>query len=311
MTADLSAQRAALRPRLGSWGAWSFDYAFAPSSAARDAARATEALGYGCLWFPENMESREAYVNAAVLLGATERMLVATGIANVWSRDARSSAQAARTLADASGDRFVLGIGVSHKPLVDPRGHVYQKPVAKMRSYLAEIDAAEEAGRVASDAPPIHTVIAALRAPMLRLAAEASLGAHPYLVTADHTRMARETMGPDPLLLVEHKVLLEEDPDVARAKAREGIAWYLGAENYVRNLLTLGFDEDDIANGGSDRLIDALVLWGDEESIVARLREHHAAGADHVCIHPLHDEADPLGVATLDRLAPLLDLPRS
>lgn len=306
MSVSLAAERTELRARIGRWGAWSFGFAFAPAAAARAAAREIEQAGYGCLWFPENMESREAYTNAGVLLGATERMLVATGIANVWSRDARSTAAAARTLADASGDRFVLGLGVSHRPLVDARGHLYEKPVAKMRGYLEEITAAADAAVLGDRQPRIHTVLAALRPPMLRLAAEATLGAHPYLVTPVHTSRAREIMGPDALLLVEHKVVLDADPVSARARAREGIAWYLGAENYVRNLLWLGFSEADVADGGSDRLIDALVLWGDEATIVARLREHHAAGADHVAIQPIGDTDDPLGVNAFERLAPLL-----
>ena len=300
---DLRAQRDALRARIGRWGAWSFGFAFAPTAVAAPGARAVEELGFGCLWYPETMDSREAFVNAAVLLGATERMLVATGIASIWSRDARAAVQAARTLADLSGGRFVCGLGVSHKPMVDPRGHAYAKPVAAMRAYLDAMAAAADAVDPTCDVP---IVLAALRPPMLRLAAEHSLGAHPYLVTPEHTRRARAELGAEPLLLVEHKVILEEDPEVARARGREAIAWYLGAENYVRSLLWLGFSEEDVADGGSDRLIDALVLHGDEATVAARLREHHAAGADHVAIHPVADPADPLGVATLTRLAPHL-----
>jgi probable F420-dependent oxidoreductase len=172
-----------------------------------------------------------------------------------------------------------------------------------MRAYLDAMEQAGDAVPLGDDQPPIHIVLAGLRPPMLRLAAERSLGAHPYLVTVDHTRRAREVMGPDALLLVEHKVVLESDPAIARAKARADVAWYLEAENYVKNLLWLGFTEDDVANGGSDRLIDELVFWGDEDAIVARLREHHDAGADHVAIHPVNDEADPLGVETFARLA--------
>jgi probable F420-dependent oxidoreductase len=211
--------------------------------------------------------------------------------------------QAARTLADASDDRFILGLGVSHRPLITARGHVYQKPVATMRAYLDAMEQAGDAVPLGDDQPPLHVVLAGLRPPMLRLAAERSLGAHPYLVTPDHTRRAREVMGPEALLLVEHKVVLESDPDIARAKARAEIAWYLGAENYVKNLLWLGFSEADVANGGSDRLVDELVFWGDEDAIAERLRAHHAAGADHVAIHPVRDEHDPLGVETFARLA--------
>jgi probable F420-dependent oxidoreductase len=239
--------------------------------------------------------------------------MIASGITNVWARDALASASASRTLNDSFDNRFLLGLGVSHPPQVDPRGSTYLKPVAKMREYLEQLNADEFNTPDANTAPvePVQTIIAALRKPMLEVARDLSLGAHPYLVPVEHTARAREIMGPDPLLIPEHKVIIETDADKARERARGAIGWYLQIENYKKNLIWMGFTEDDIANGGSDRLIDALVLWGDEESIVARLREHHVAGADHVCIHPLHDEADPLGVATLDRLAPLLELPRS
>ncbi|MGA0123019.1 MAG: TIGR03620 family F420-dependent LLM class oxidoreductase [Gaiellales bacterium] len=300
---DLGRQREHLRATLGPWGAWSFGYASARSDAARAAARATEALGYGCLWYPETTDSREAFVNAAVLLDATERIQVATGIASIWSRDARASVQAARTLSDASGDRFVLGLGVSHRPMVDSRGHAYGKPVATMRAYLDAMAMCEDA--VDPD-QPVRTVLAALRPPMLRLAAERAVGAHPYLVTPEHTRRARAEMGPDALLCVEHKVVLETDPERARAIARSEIAWYLQADNYVRNLEWLGFTPEQIADGGADERVDELVIWGDAQTIVGRLREHHVAGADHVAIHPCRDEDDPLGVRTFAALAPLL-----
>lgn len=299
----LADQRAALRRRIGTWGAWSFGFAYAPSAEARAAATAIEEAGFGCLWYPETLDSREAFVNAAVLLGATQRMLVATGIASVWSRDARATVQAARTLADASGDRFVLGLGISHKPLIAARGHVYQKPVATMRGYLDAMIAADDAVEPGRTVP---TVLAALRPPMLRLAAERSLGAHPYLVTVEHTALARAELGPDPLLLVEHKVVIDEDPDAARRRAREEIAWYLQAENYVRNLEWLGFAPEEIADGGADRLVDALVFHGTAEQVAERLRAHLEAGADHVAVHPCRDDRDPLGVAALRALAPLL-----
>lgn len=300
MPTDVAAQRAHVRGAIGPWGAWSFGYASAPSRAARIAARETEALGYGCLWYPETLDSREAFVNAAILLDATSRIQVATGIASIWSRDARASVQAARTLADASDDRFILGLGVSHRPLIDARGHTYGKPVATMRAYLDAMAAADDA---VDPAQPVRTILAGLRPAMLRLAAERALGAHPYLVTVDHTRRARAEMGPDALLCVEHKVVVETDPDRARAVARNEIAWYLQAENYVNNLRWLGFDDADIADGGSDALVDELVIWGDAASIVERLRAHHAAGADHVAIHPCRDDADPLGVRALAALA--------
>lgn len=300
MTETLAQQRAHVRDAIGPWGAWSFGYASSPASQAREAARATEAAGYGCLWYPETLDSREAFVNAAILLDATERLQVATGIASIWSRDARASVQAARTLADASDDRFVLGLGVSHRPLIDARGHTYGKPVATMRAYLDAMAAADDA---VDPSQPVRTILAGLRPKMLQLAAERTLGAHPYLVTVEHTRRARAEMGPEPLLCVEHKVVLERDPDVARAIARNEIAWYLQAENYVRNLQWLGFSDEDIADGGSDRLVDELVIWGDAAAIVERLRAHHEAGADHVAIHPCRTDDDPLGARALTLLA--------
>ena len=301
----LADQRAALRRRIGTWGAWSFGFAYAPSDEARAAAAAIEAAGYGCLWFPETPDSREAFVNAGVLLDATERLLVATGIASIWSRDARATVQAARTLADASHDRFVLGLGVSHRPLIEARGHDYGRPVATMRDYLEAMTAADDAVEPGRHVP---TVLAALRPPMLRLAAERSLGAHPYLVTVEHTARAREELGAGPLLLVEHKVAIDEDPASARARAREEIAWYLEADHYVKNLLWLGFTEDDIADGGSDRLVDALVFHGTAEEVAVQLGAHLDAGADHVAVHPVRDAGDPMGVETLRALAPLLGL---
>ena len=145
MTTDLASDRARIRSAIGPWGAWSFGFAYAPAAAMREAAQAIEATGYGCLWYPETLDSHEAYTNAATLLAATERLHIATGIASIWSRDARASVQAARTLADASNDRFILGLGVSHRPLITARGHVYEKPVATMRGYLDAMDEADDA----------------------------------------------------------------------------------------------------------------------------------------------------------------------
>jgi probable F420-dependent oxidoreductase len=256
------------------------------------------------------MGVRESFSNAAVLLGATERIVVASGIANVWARDAIAASSASRTLNDSFDDRFLLGLGVSHPPQVDPRGTTtYLKPVAKMREYLEQI------GRGAFESPdgeaddtvePVQTIIAALRKPMLEVARDLSLGAHPYLVPVEHTVRAREILGADPILAVEHKAIISTDPEEARARARAAIGWYLGIENYQRNLLWMGFEESDFAGGGSDRLIDALVAHGDAETVVAKLRVHHEAGADHVAIQPLGGEDDPLGTRILEELAPLL-----
>ena len=305
---DLAQARAAMRPRLGTWGAWIGALTAVPAALGRPTAQRVEAAGFPTLWYPEGMGVRESFSNAAVLLGATERILIASGIANVWARDALASASASRTLNDSFGDRFLLGLGVSHPPQVDPRGSTYLKPVAKMREYLAQLNASEFStpDPTADPVEPVQTIIAALRPAMLEVARDLSLGAHPYLVPVEHTRRAREVMGADPILAVEHKVVICGDADEARERARGAIGWYLGIENYKRNLLWLGYTEDDIANGGSDRLIDDLVAHGDPETVVAKLRGHLEAGADHVCIQPLGDASDPTGIEQLEQLAPLL-----
>ena len=304
----LSDDRAMMRTKLGTWGAWIGALTAVPAALGRPTAQRVEAAGFPTLWYPEGMGVRESFSNAAVLLGATDEILIASGIANVWARDAIAAASASRTLNDSFGGRFLLGLGVSHPPQVDPRGSTYLKPVAKMREYLTQLNASDFStpDPTADPVEPVQTIIAALRPAMLEVARDLSLGAHPYLVPVEHTRRAREVMGADPILAVEHKVVIAADPDEARERARGAIGWYLGIENYKRNLLWLGYTEDDIANGGSDRLIDDLVAHGDPETVVAKLRGHLEAGADHVCIQPLGDEADPTGIGQLEQLAPLL-----
>jgi probable F420-dependent oxidoreductase len=293
--------------KLGRIGVWIGAFAVAPAAEARPAAREIEELGYDTLWYPEGLGTRESFANGAVLLGATERIRVASGIANIWGRDAVSAANAARVLADAFDDRFLLGLGVSHPRQVDPRGHRYEKPVARMSAYL---DALDDDPFMSPDGtavrrPPVPRVLAALRPPMLRLAAEKALGAHTYLVPAEHTHRAREILGPDALLIAEQKVVLVTDPGEARARARAAIAWYLDTPNYLGNLRWLGFSDADFENGGSDGLVDALVAIGDEETILTRVQEHLEAGATQVAIQPL-EEDDPFGRETLRRLAPML-----
>jgi probable F420-dependent oxidoreductase len=292
----------------GPFGVWTGAFAVASSAVSRPAAAEIEQLGYGCIWYPEGLGTRESLTNAAVLLGATDRIRVASGITNIWGRDPVAAANAARVLDDAFAGRFLLGLGVSHPRQVDPRGHVYSRPVARMRAYLDSLDDDLFVSPDATSArrPPVPRVLAALRAPMLRLARERSQGAHTFLVPVEHTRRARELLGPDLLLVPEQKVLLEADPRAARARGRSALAWYLDTPNYLDNLRSLGFDDADLADGGSERLVDALVAWGDEERIVGRLREHLAAGADQVAIQPLGDESDPLGLDVLRALAPAL-----
>ena len=292
--------------RLGRTGVWIGAFTVASAAEARPAVREIEELGYDTLWYPEGLGTRESFTNAAVLLAATSRIRVASGIANIWARDAVSAANAARVLSDAFDDRFLLGLGVSHPRQVDPRGHVYRRPVATMRAYLEAMDddpfVSPDGTGVAR--PPVPRVIAALRPPMLRLAAEKALGAHTFLVPVEHTRRAREVLGPDALLVVEQKVVLG-DPGEARTRARAALAWYLDTPNYLDNLRWLGFSELDFAAGGSDALVDALVATGDADAIEARWRAHLAAGATQVAIQPL-EEGDPFGRETLRRLAPVL-----
>ncbi|ARF57547.1 TIGR03620 family F420-dependent LLM class oxidoreductase [Streptomyces gilvosporeus] len=260
--------------------------------------------GYGALWFGEAQATKEAFSHAGLLLAATERITVATGIANIWVRDATAMNGAAHTLAEAYDGRFLLGLGASHAPQVNGRGHTYAKPLAAMRNYLDAMDAAPY------DAPvgerPFARVLAALGPKMLELAAERAAGVHPYFVTPAHTAKAREALGEGPLLAPEQAVLLEPNPATARALAREHhLGFYLALPNYVNSLRRLGFEDDDFTGGGSDRLVDAIVAWGDADVIRRRVQERHAAGADHVAIQPVAADRG-LGLDQLRELAPAL-----
>ena len=290
--------------RLGRIGVWSGAFTVAPAAEARPAAREIEELGYDTLWYPEGLGTRESFTNGAVLLAATDRIRVGSGIANIWARDAVAAANSARGLSDAYDDRFLLGLGVSHPRQVDPRGHVYRRPVAALRAYL---DAMDDDPFVSPDGPavtrpPVPRVVAALRPPMLRLAAEKALGALTFLVPVEHTRRAREILGPDVLLVVEQKVVLADDPRDARKRARAALTWYLDTPNYLDNLRWLGFSDADFANGGSEELVDAVVAAGSADAIEARCRSHLEAGATQVAIHPL-EEGDPFARETLRCLA--------
>ena len=209
---------------LGPVGAWIGAFTVAPAAEARPAAREIEELGYDTLWYPEGLGTRESFTNAAVLLGATERIRVAAGIANIWARDPVAAANAARVLADAFDDRFLLGLGVSHARQVDPRGHRYEHPVERMSAYLDAMDADPVVSPdTEGDArPPVPRVLAALRPKMLRLAGEKAAGAHTYLVPVEHTRRARELLGPDKLLIVEQKVALGDGGPAGRAPRLRG-----------------------------------------------------------------------------------------
>jgi probable F420-dependent oxidoreductase len=248
-----------------------------------------EELGYGALWFGEAL-GREVLTNAGLQLAATKRMVIATGIANIYARDAVAMASGQKTLAEAYPNRFLLGLGVSHIPLVEQlRGHRYEKPVATMRAYLETMDKAPYASVPPPTKPP--RILAALGPKMLELSAQLADGAHPYNTNPEHTAQARQILGPKPYLCPEQAVVLETDAGKARGIARAFLGFYLTLPNYANNFLRLGFDENDFKDGGSDRLIDSIIAWGDMNAIRKRIAEHHAAGADHVCIQVL--TADP------------------
>jgi probable F420-dependent oxidoreductase len=297
--AEYPRQADRLRAQLGPVGVWMTTLGTVPADVEREALRKIEALGYGAFWFGEAHVNKEAFAHAALLLAATERITIATGIANIWVRDATAMQAGAATLSDAWEDRFLLGIGVSHAPLVDTRGHDYGKPLTFMKRYLDAMDAAPYAGPMPSEGVP--RVLAALRPRMTELARDRSAGSHPYFVPPEHTAKARDILGAEPFLAPEQAVVLETDPVQARKIARHHMKFYLVLPNYTNNLRELGFGDDDLADGGSDRLVDAIVAWGDADAIAARVRAHHDAGADHVAIQPLGPSID----GTLEQLAEL------
>jgi probable F420-dependent oxidoreductase len=271
--------------KLGKLGVWYF-FDGIPAEQAAQAAQRIEGLGYSALWIPETV-GRHPLVHASWLLSQTGKLIVATGIANIYHREPGVSMQAQKTLAEQSGNRFLLGLGVSHKPLVEGvRGLAYGPPVATMRKYLDAMEASPYQGTSPSEEPP--TVIAALGPKMLELAREKCTGAHPYFTSPVHTAMAREVLGPDKWLCVEQKVILEADAGKARDLARPVAKIYTGLPNYRNNWLRMGFDESDFEHGGSDRFIDATFAWGSVDSIRARIQEHLDAGASHVCIQPVN-----------------------
>ncbi|MEV4618698.1 TIGR03620 family F420-dependent LLM class oxidoreductase [Asanoa sp. NPDC049573] len=273
------------RAAIGPIGVWSREFRNDDPSAAgvlRDAAAELEALGYGAVW----IGGSPGTAAARPLLDATTRLVVATGILSVWEHDAAEVAAETAALDEHYQHRFVLGLGVSH-------GHIvtgYEKPYAKMVDYL---DALDTTGMAAE-----RRVLAALGPKMLRLAAERSAGAHPYMAPLAHTVTARATLGAGPLLAPEVNVVLEREPEVARAAARAHVKPYLELmPNYTNNMRRYGFTDDDIRDGGSDRLIDSLYLWGDEERIRERVAEFHAAGADHLAIQVVRaapDDSPPM-----------------
>jgi probable F420-dependent oxidoreductase len=292
-----------LRERIGRVGVWLGSIGLAPAGEERAAIGRIERLGYGVAWFGEGPSNREALSHAGLLLAATERLVIATGIANIWARDATAAINGANTLNEAYEERFLLGLGVSHAPIVNSRGHQYAKPLTAMRTYLEAIDSHTYGAPGPEQSSPV--LLAALRPRMLELARERTAGAHPYFVPPAHTATARAILGPVPLLAPEQVVVLEADPTRAREIGRRHMALYLRLPNYVNNLRALGYEDADFADGGSERLVDAIVAWGDEQAIAARVREHLDAGADHVAIQAYAETADA-ALTQLERLAPAL-----
>jgi probable F420-dependent oxidoreductase len=264
---------------LGRIGIWSRELRYHPEPGEiAEAAAELEELGYTALWIPGGAGG-DVLGASRHLLESTRNVPVAPGILNVWMHDPQDVAGEHARLTGDFPERFLLGLGISHAPSVNrEEPGRYRKPLTKMRSYLDELDAAR---------PPVpreERILAALRPRMLRLSAERSVGAHPYFVPPAHTATARETLGDGPLLAPEQAVVLESDPDRARARARAHTERYLRLPNYTGNLERFGLEPSDFEGAGSDRLIDAVVAWGDEAAIHARVQEHLDAGADHVCL---------------------------
>jgi probable F420-dependent oxidoreductase len=289
---------------LGRTGIWTGQLDLQPAGRAQEVAVELEELGYPALWIPEAV-GREVTTHAAVLLAATDRLVVATGVANIFNRLPHVAAAAQRLLADTSGGRFLLGLGVSHAPMVEGLlGQSWDKPLARMRDYLDGMDNAFSISPAPPEAPP--RILAALGPRMLELASDRAWGAHTYFVPVEHAPVAREALGDGPMLLVEQAVVLSEDPDVARSAARKHMAIYLTLPNYVNNLRRLGWDDDDLSGGGSDKLVDAIVAWGSLDDIVARVTDHHEGGADHVCVQVLEEDVTALPLPAWRELAPAL-----
>jgi probable F420-dependent oxidoreductase len=268
--------------RLGVW--YPVDRLAAPEL--REFVQQGERLGYDTLWYPES-RGYESFSVAAFMLGATTKLKIGSSIASIYARDAFTAQRGLVTLGALYGGRFILGLGVSHLPMVEGvRGHVYEKPVPAMRAYLDGI----VKGQTGADEWPI--AIAALGPHMLALAAARTRGALPYNVTPRHTAEAKRVLGASKWLAVEQKVSLETNPLRARALGRKELERYMRLDNYRNNWLRIGFTEQDLANGGSDRFIDAMMLWGEPDTVKRGLRAHFDAGATHVCLQPVHEEGD-------------------
>ena len=267
--------------------------------------REVERLGYSSFWFPEAF-GRDPFALAAHILSVTEKIVVGTGIANVWKREPITMMGAARTLAELYPDRFILGVGVSHGPMMAQLGIKYAKPVAYMRDYLARMKTAPYSAPQPKSDPPV--VIAALMPKMLALAGAETQGTFPVYITPEKTAQMHRSLGADKWICVQQVALLERDPAKARSAARKVLAFYLTLPNYLASFRTMGFGDADFADGGSDRLVDGLIAWGDEGTIRRRVDAHYAAGATHVCITAVPSEGASLERTILPDMSALAAL---
>jgi probable F420-dependent oxidoreductase len=275
--------------KLGRLGVWYSTDKHAAVAQIGPFVRNVEKLGYDTLWYPES-RGYESFSIAGYMLQHTKTLKLGSSIASIYARDAFTSKRGMISLNQLYGDRFILGLGVSHVPMVEGiRGHIYEKPVPVMRAYLNAM-MKNEAG--AEDFP---ICIAALGPLMLKLAGQMTRGAVPYNTTPKHTAEAAKILGPNKWLAIEQKVTIEADPAKARALGREELSRYLVLDNYRNAWFGMGFTEADLSNGGSDSFIDQMVLWGDADKVKAGLREHFAAGATHVAIQPVHAPGDTTG----------------
>lgn len=292
----------ALVEQLGPLNAWSFALQRMSASEESAAAARLDQLRFGAVWIPESLGSKEALAHSAVLLGATERLIVAPGIANIHARDPMAMANGARALGEAYPGRFVLGIGVSHAPSVQMRGGDYGNPLQQMTAYLDAMDATQYAAPPPEPAVPL--LLAALGPRMLELAASRADGAHPYFVPVEHTPYARRYLGAEPALVPEVTAVLTTDRGQGLAIARAFAKHYLALPNYANNLRRMGWSDEDIANDGTDRLLEAVIAIGDVDHIVGRIREHLESGADTVALQLREEKsADPALAAYAEIIA--------
>ena len=287
---------------MGTIGVWTAELGRASATRARWYVEELDRMGAMVLWVPEGQGGKEIFSHVAILLAASARIVIASGIASIWARDAHAAANGARALGDAYPGRVVLGLGVSHAAAVRKRGGSYQRPLSSMRAYLDAMDRAQYAGPDPKIAVP--RMVGANGPQMLRLAAERTTGAQSYFVPVEHTNQARNILGPDSVLAVTQAVILETDPQRARLVAREYTSRYLALDNYRRNLLRLGFSGADLDRGGSDIIVDALVAWGNRDALRDRIRRHINAGADHVCVQVLGEDGLLDEVRVLEQLMP-------